>query len=132
MSLAPMLVASEGDDHDGPDRRRAVDRPTCALPALLPPDPGGVIRLHLGCQGASAGDLRRLQASGEPADRDLAAVEQMTVDGQCPHCGHALDQHDRVALRYCNASGDHAKRGCICPGQITTAADATAASSASG
>jgi hypothetical protein len=37
-----------------------------------------------------------------------------------------MDQHDRVALRYCDASGDHAKRGCICPGMITTAAAATA------
>jgi hypothetical protein len=46
----------------------------------------------------------------------------------CAQCGHRLDQHDRVALRYCEASTDHAQRGCICHGLITTAADAVAAS----
>jgi hypothetical protein len=46
---------------------------------------------------------------------------------ECAHCGHRLDQHDRVALRYCDASGDHVvQRGCICHGLITTAADAGA------
>lgn len=44
----------------------------------------------------------------------------------CTNCGHRLDQHDRVALRYCQASGDHGARGCICSGLITTAADAQA------
>jgi hypothetical protein len=49
----------------------------------------------------------------------------------CAHCGHRLDQHDRVALRYCEASGDHGvQRGCICHGLITTAAAATADSTA--
>jgi hypothetical protein len=62
----------------------------------------------------------------------VVAVEQVTVDQvtseqeNCANCGHRLDQHDRVALRYCEASVDHAKRGCICPGMITTAAEATA------
>ncbi len=46
---------------------------------------------------------------------------------ECSHCGHRLDQHDRVALRYCQASDDHGvQRGCICHGLITTAADANA------
>jgi hypothetical protein len=63
----------------------------------------------------------------------MAEVEQMTTDqGDCPNCGHRLDQHDRVALRYCEASSDHAKRGCICSGMITTAADATADAPAQG
>ncbi|BEP13081.1 hypothetical protein acdb102_13920 [Acidothermaceae bacterium B102] len=45
----------------------------------------------------------------------------------CTRCGHSLDEHDRVALRYCEASGDHGvNRGCICHGQITTAAEAEA------
>jgi hypothetical protein len=73
-----------------------------------------------------------VRPTGDVADRDLVAVEQVTADrvtteqGECANCGHRLDQHDRVALRYCAASDDHAKRGCICPGLITTAADATA------
>jgi hypothetical protein len=72
-----------------------------------------------------------LQTPGDVADRNMAEVEQMTTDqGGCPNCGHRLDQHDRVALRYCEASSDHAKRGCICSGMITTAADATAAAPA--
>lgn len=45
----------------------------------------------------------------------------------CANCGHALTEHDRVALRYCDASGDSGvARGCICHGQITTAAEALA------
>jgi hypothetical protein len=78
-----------------------------------------------------------VRAPGDAADRDVVAVEQVTADratagrttpdqGDCVNCGHRLDQHDRVALRYCEASVDHAKRGCICPGMITTAAEATA------
>ena len=43
----------------------------------------------------------------------------------CPNCGHRIDAHDRVALRYCGASKDQGvDRGCVCHDQITTAAEA--------
>lgn len=54
-------------------------------------------------------------------------MEQVTLT-DCSHCGHRLDEHDRVALRYCSASGEHGvNRGCICHGQVTTAAEAAVA-----
>lgn len=56
---------------------------------------------------------------------ELPELPELAGAADCPHCGHRLEQHDRVALRYCGASGDHeAQRGCICHGLITTAADA--------
>ena len=32
----------------------------------------------------------------------------------CP-CGHIVDDHDRIALRYCAATASgHLSRGCVC------------------
>jgi ribosomal protein S12 len=70
-----------------------------------------------------------VQPPGDAAHRYVAEVEQVTsndVSLICDNCGHAVDQHDRVALRYCAASNGHDQRGCICPGQITTTAEAAA------
>jgi hypothetical protein len=57
-------------------------------------------------------------------------VPTATDTALCANCGHRTDEHDRVAARYCEASGGHDKRGCICPGMITKASDAQASTQA--
>jgi len=60
-----------------------------------------------------------------PAPQQTAdAPQQAAADTGCSNCGHRRDQHDGVALRYCEASVGHDRRGCICRGLITTEADA--------
>ena len=39
-----------------------------------------------------------------------------TVTAECMACGHSGDAHDKIALRYCNATVATAvTRKCICP-----------------
>lgn len=38
---------------------------------------------------------------------------------RCPSCGHALEVHDPIALRYCTATRDSdLARTCICTGEL--------------
>ena len=41
-------------------------------------------------------------------------------EGACAVCPHALADHDRISLRFCQATQDHrtdeaTTRGCVCP-----------------
>jgi hypothetical protein len=38
------------------------------------------------------------------------------AEGACPVCPHALADHDRISVRFCQASEAAATtRGCVCP-----------------
>ncbi len=40
----------------------------------------------------------------------------VTEDGACAVCPHALNDHDRISLRFCQATQAAATtRGCVCP-----------------
>ena len=53
------------------------------------------------------------------------AVEEIATDGDsemCDVCGHALALHDRVAVRYCEATLHNAlSRTCVCSTQNSPA-----------
>jgi len=56
------------------------------------------------------------------AQRTTDTTATLSVDefegdtsGECMACSHPLSTHDVIAVRFCNATVDHAlARGCIC------------------
>ncbi len=51
----------------------------------------------------------------ESISTSLPLVAEATVVAGCDVCAHPLDDHDRVARRYCTATFANAiARGCIC------------------
>ena len=50
----------------------------------------------------------------------VTAVPDAAVAGSCAVCPHALADHDRISLRFCQAtqasgSAGTTTRGCVCP-----------------
>jgi len=49
-----------------------------------------------------------------------SATDTPVATGSCAVCPHALADHDRISLRFCQATqaqgaGADAARGCVCP-----------------
>ena len=54
-----------------------------------------------------------------PSVTDVALAAQVEA-GACAVCPHALADHDRISLRFCQATEAHGTdaattRGCVCP-----------------
>jgi hypothetical protein len=63
--------------------------------------------------------LGSMPASGATDDIAADDVGSDVADGgaaACEVCGHPVDGHDRIALRFCAATSENAiTRACICP-----------------
>jgi hypothetical protein len=59
---------------------------------------------------------------------DTGAPKQAApVPGACMACGHPTDDHDKISLRYCDATVEHAlTRSCICKTTAATRSAGTA------
>jgi hypothetical protein len=83
---------------------------TATTSTLAPERHEADARLGTAPAGASAANI----AADEIAADDVAADDGGAA--ACDVCGHLVDGHDRIALRFCAATLQNAlSRGCICP-----------------
>ncbi|MDP9117592.1 MAG: RGCVC family protein [Actinomycetota bacterium] len=53
----------------------------------------------------------------DPTTTTATTTTATATAGACPTCAHPRELHDRIALRYCEATAEGAlSRGCVCAG----------------